>query len=102
MTINDINQKLIMLPRHKDLAERLKKHPEIEIDLNVRWEQGIDHHKSSEKMFKLIETADWLFGGDYFCWKSGGDGDNGESLMYLMDVIFELEDAESILEQTNA
>jgi hypothetical protein len=32
---------------------------------------------------------------DYFCWKTGGDGDNGETLMYQMDAFFELFDLEN-------
>jgi hypothetical protein len=30
---------------------------------------------------------------DHFCWKLGGDGDNGETLMFQMDSFFELLDA---------
>ena len=26
---------------------------------------------------------------DHFCWKKGGDGDNGETLMFQMDPFFE-------------
>ncbi len=26
---------------------------------------------------------------DHFCWKTGGDGDNGEILMYQLDAYFE-------------
>jgi hypothetical protein len=26
---------------------------------------------------------------DYFGWKCGGDGDNGETLMYELDILFE-------------
>jgi hypothetical protein len=32
---------------------------------------------------------DVLHYGDYFQWKVGGDGDNGETLMYEMDSYFE-------------
>jgi hypothetical protein len=32
---------------------------------------------------------------DAFCWKMGGDGDNGESLMYEMDVYFEQKDIDA-------
>jgi len=44
-------------------------------------------------MFRIVEEADWEYGGDHFCWKSGGDGDNGEALMYMLDVYFEKLDA---------
>lgn len=29
---------------------------------------------------------------DYFQWKKGGDGDNGEMLMYELDTFFEQKD----------
>ena len=57
-----------------------------ETDINKRWETGVDHHPQSEDIFKAISKIDFLLHGDSFCFKSGGDGDNGESLMYLMDV----------------
>lgn len=66
----------------------------IEADCNVRWEQGINHHPEAEAIFKLIMQGDWAFMGDYFCWKKGGDGDNGETLMYSLSVMLELRDAE--------
>lgn len=64
-------------------------------DVNYRWEKGISHHPKSETMMKLIMEADMEFADDYFCWKVGGDGDNGESMMYLLDIIYELEDKEN-------
>jgi hypothetical protein len=64
----------------------------IETNVTKRWEQGIRHHPRSVDLMNKISTADRLFGEDYFSWEIGGDGDNGESLMYLMDIIFELED----------
>ena len=74
----------------------------VETDLNKRWEEGVDHHPASLKLMKNVAAADWLFNDDMFCWKTGGDGDNGEFLMYLMDVHFELEDALALYEQTAA
>lgn len=53
-----------------------------------RWGQGIDHNPKSIALFKALEKLD-LENGDYFCFKSGGDGDNGEHLMYLLDIYFE-------------
>lgn len=64
----------------------------IERDINKRWEQGIDHHPNSVELFKALERIDSQYGGDYFCWKSGGDGDNGEQLMYELDIYFECRD----------
>jgi len=35
---------------------------------------------------------DFKFNNDYFCWKIGGDGDNGEELMYELDEYFAAKD----------
>ena len=59
---------------------------------NERWESGKDHHNKSKILYDSISAMDLVFSDDYFCWKSGGDGDNGEELMYELDMIFELED----------
>ena len=61
----------------------------METDITKRWEQGIPHHPDSKRIAQAIFDLDWEYGGDYFCWKSGGDGDNGEHLMYLLDIYFE-------------
>lgn len=63
-----------------------------ETNLTERWKAGTPHHKESVSLYKMIEAADWKLNSDYFCFKSGGDGDNGEHLMYLLDVIFEARD----------
>ena len=67
----------------------------VEYDINKRWEEGWPHHPKSVALYKKIEDLDWEFQDDCFCWKSGGDGDNGENLMYLLDIIFDEEDKES-------
>lgn len=54
-----------------------------------RWQEGIDHHPESEKIVRRIADLDFKHNGDYFEWKIGGDGDNGEVLMYLLDMYFE-------------
>jgi hypothetical protein len=56
-----------------------------------RWEEGIDHHPLSEELVRKIADYDFEYNDDYFCWKVGGDGDNGETLMYVLDMIFEAE-----------
>lgn len=43
-----------------------------------------DHHPVAEAIYTLLEESDWTLGGDYFCWKSGGEGDNGECLMAVL------------------
>jgi hypothetical protein len=61
----------------------------VETNITKRWEQGTPHHPKSVELFKALEKIDFEHGGDFFCWKSGGDGDNGEHLMYEMDIYFE-------------
>jgi len=65
----------------------------VEKDINKRWENGTEHHPKSVELFKALADIDFRFGNDCFCWKSGGDGDNGEELMYHMDIYFECQDA---------
>jgi len=55
-----------------------------------RWEDDIDHHPMSERLMAFLKDHDFQDYDDFFCWKSGGDGDNGEVLMYEMDAFFEL------------
>ena len=62
--------------------------------LTRRWEQGIPHDPRSTALYKSIADIDFTLGSDFFCFKSGGDGDNGEHLMYLLDEHFEREDAQ--------
>jgi hypothetical protein len=77
----------------KDLVERLKEY-KINTDIGKRWEDGIEHNQKSLDLMEKIATIDFLYCDDHFCWKYGGDGDNGESLMFLLDIIFDLENAE--------
>ena len=58
------------------------------IDINERWENGIPHDERAIEIYKFISTYDWEHCGDFFCFKQGGDGDNGEHLMYLLDEYF--------------
>ncbi len=58
------------------------------IPINERWETGIEHDPRSIEIYKFIEEYDFVFCNDHFCWKSGGDGDNGETLMYQLDEYF--------------
>ena len=61
----------------------------IEYSITKRWEMGMPHHQKSIELFKRLQQIDIEFCNDYFCWKSGGDGDNGEILMYELDILFE-------------
>ena len=55
-----------------------------------RWGEGIDHHPMSVRLMEFLSIHDYEDYDDYFCWKMGGDGDNGETLMYQMDEFFEI------------
>lgn len=62
------------------------------VRVNERWQRGLDHHPKSVALYEKIAKLDFA-NGDLFHFKSGGDGDNGETLMHLLDVIFEAEEA---------
>ena len=64
----------------------------MQLTTKNRWEEGMPHHPMSERLMSFLEEHDFNDYDDYFCWKIGGDGDNGESLMYEMDAFFELLD----------
>ncbi len=66
-----------------------------------RWEEGIEHHPMSERLVRFLAEHDLKDYNDHFCWKIGGDGDNGESLMYQMDAFFEMLDTCKIGENSN-
>ena len=54
-----------------------------------RWGDGLNHHPMSARLARFLADHDFEDYGDYFCWKVGGDGDNGETLMFQMDAFFE-------------
>lgn len=68
---------------------KIKTHEE---SLGDRWEKGIPHHPKSLEIMEHLKSIDFNLFGDYFTWKSGGDGDNGETLMYELDMFFEAKD----------
>jgi hypothetical protein len=59
-----------------------------------RWENSIPHHPKSKQLMEFLKLHDYNDYDDYFGWKSGGDDDNGEILMYQLDAFFELMDTE--------
>ncbi len=65
---------------------------ELGIELGDRWEKGIDHHPKSMPLIHSISAIDTILFDNYFDWRSGGDGDNGETLAYQLDVIFDFAD----------
>jgi len=46
-----------------------------------------DHNEKSKEIYDFINELDYK-NGDAFYFKSGGDGDNGECLMDLLDCYF--------------
>lgn len=50
-----------------------------------RWEAGVEHHPMSLRIADFISKQD-----KYGEWSWGGDGDNGEELLYQLDPFFEL------------
>lgn len=58
------------------------------ISPDERWEQGLDHDERSEEIFEFMKRYDLTFNEGTLDLKSGGDGDVGEELMYLMDEYF--------------
>ncbi len=71
------------------IAEAEKQEPVAEFKSpSQRWEDGDDHDLRSEVLYKFIADTDFKHCGDSFCFKSGGDGDNGETLMFILDCWF--------------
>jgi len=51
-------------------------------NINKRWEEGIPHHSFSIAIVKAMQEMDTTLAIDI---STGGDGDNGETLMYFLD-----------------
>lgn len=66
----------------------------VTISPDSRWEQGIEHDGRSQEIYDFIAAYDSKHNGDSLVLSSGGDGDNGESLMYLLDEYFAALDSE--------
>ena len=71
-----------------------EKAKELGLTNKDRWGEGIEHHPMSERVVRFISEHDFNDYGMYFDWRVGGDGDNGESLMYQLDAFFEMLDKE--------
>jgi hypothetical protein len=56
-----------------------------------RWEAGKAHHPVAKAIYDLISLAGLTHGGARECWKSGGDGDNGEHMMLSVSALVEAE-----------
>ena len=72
-----------------------KKIDGVDYDITKRWEDGVEHDPRSYKLYKRISDLDFHVGSDSFGFKSGGNGDNGEHLMYLLDILFEEDDVKA-------
>ena len=59
-----------------------------------RWEQGEPHDPRSEEMVQAMARIDFDQNGDELCIKMGGDGGNGETMMFLLDCYFAEKDKE--------
>ncbi len=79
-----------MPAHHRELLAAYSKH---EINVGDRWSEGVAHHAASLDLMEHIKALDFEYQDDHFCWKTGGDGDNGEMFMYLLDMYFELQDS---------
>ncbi|MFW6242879.1 MAG: hypothetical protein ACOC2W_01860 [bacterium] len=75
-------------------AIRLRNNFKVEKNIEKRWLRGIPHHEKSIDLYNAISEIDYKYGNDALCLKSGGDGDNGEHLMYILDIYFECLDKE--------
>ena len=60
--------------------------------LKERLKDCDEHDPRTIKMYEFISQLDFNEANDAFGFVSGGDGDNGEHLMYLMDCYFEAKD----------
>ena len=54
--------------------------------IEYRWEQGIEHHPRAIEILQGMAKLDTKDETDL---KFGGDGDNGETLLYLMSEFLE-------------
>ena len=59
----------------------------VETDLDAR--ASLDHQPQSIEIAKVIRALDWVYGNDSLDLKFGGDGDNGEHLLMLLDIAIE-------------
>lgn len=57
-----------------------------------RWERGTEHDSRSEKIGRAIGDINFQFMDDSLGLNFGGDGDNGEELLYALDIYFDLLD----------
>ena len=81
MSLSDVINKA-----HEESAKK-EQESSVITDINKRWEEGIPHHTKSKEVGDLIFELD-----TYGAYSFGGDGDNGEEILYYLDIYFEMED----------
>jgi len=77
--------------RGDDLVPNEESVPVIQtIDPETRWEDGVDHDPRTEELWDWLQEYDRKFCGYEYSdlLSSGGDGDPGEGIMYLIDEYF--------------
>lgn len=93
--------KPVSLERMDDFQEMLRNI--IESDYEMARKKGFtctdgdrelipSHHYNSIRLMEFLKQHDFSDYDDYFGWKTGGDGDNGEVLMSQLDAFFSLVD----------
>lgn len=65
------------------------------LTVEERWERGVPHDPRSEELAYALSRID-EDNGNAWNLKFGGDGDNGEDLLYLLDVYFDEKDKEGV------
>lgn len=69
----------------------------VTMDPEERWEEGVEHDPRTKEIFEFMQEYDSKFNSSSLELSSGGDGDMGEQLMYLMDEYFAAVDSEKDL-----
>lgn len=65
----------------------------VNTDINQRWEEGTPQHPKAREIGEAIGRLDRKYGYDALCLSFGGDGDNGEHLIDMLSLYFELKEA---------
>lgn len=74
------------------MSKDYNKAKELGLTGKDRWGDGLKHHPKSLRLMEFLKDHDREDYGSVFDWNTGGDGDNGETLMYQMDAFFEMLD----------
>ena len=60
-----------------------------DMHVECRWSKGIEHEPHVDELIRLIADMDFYHFSDSFEFKVGGDGDNGETLAFILDELVE-------------